>query len=395
MEDVSALVARLYEGHPYPHPVADLGEAIAKGGYQAGDPALFAPMLWPEGRPTGRLSILSAGCGTQQAAWFAYTNSDCDVFGVDLSEPSLAHERHLQERHGLTNLHLFMGDLREVAAIRDEFDVVVCTGVLHHMESPDEGIAALARVMKPGGVFAGMVYAAPHRVGVYMMQDVFRRLGVAADEQGIAFVRNTLAQLPPWHFVHHYGGAASELRQDAALVDTFLHPQDRAYTVPQLLSLVDGSGLNFQGWLENSIYYPQSARWLSEEAGERICALPEREQWAVMENLKIANFAHYFFARKGPASIISFSEPHGRDLVPHRLPRVKRLTPTDYQRAGFKFSLRLDEAELFESVDGARSLQQLQGDAAPGLDARMLFERLWKQGHVMISKPQASSSTSQ
>lgn len=386
MEDVSTSVARLYEGHPYPPPTLDLGQAIAEGGYQAGDPSMFAPMLWPEGKPDEQLTILSAGCGTQQAAWLAYTNRDCEVYGVDLSEPSLAHERYLQEKHNLKNLHLFKGDLREVNAIRDTFDVIMCTGVLHHMEHPDEGMRALADVMAPHGVFVGMVYAAPHRAGVYMMQDVFRRLGVRADEEGIAFARRTLAGLPQWHFVHHYGGAASELREDAALVDTFLHPQDRAYTAPQVISLVEEGGLGFQGWLENSIYYPQGAPWLAEEAAARIAALPEREQWAVMENLKIANFAHYFFARKGETQAISFSDPDWRTLVPHPRPWVKRLTSTDYQRVGFKFSLRLDEADLLERIDGVRNLQDLQGDAAPGLLARVLFERLWKQGHVMIAR---------
>ena len=152
MEDVSAIVAKLYEGHPYPPPIRDLAEAIAQGNYQVGDPTLWAPMLWPDGRPRDKLKILVAGCGTQQAAWFAHTNRACDVIGVDLSEPSLAHHRYLQEKHGLVNLRLFKGDLRDVAAIGETFDVIVCTGVLHHMKHPDEGMRALANVLADDGV---------------------------------------------------------------------------------------------------------------------------------------------------------------------------------------------------------------------------------------------------
>jgi len=225
MEDVSTSVARLYEGHPYPPPTIDLTEAIAQGGFQVGDPSLWAPMLWPEGRPRDSLKILVAGCGSTQAAWFAHTNRESDVFGVDLSEASLAHERYLQDRHQLTNLRLFRGDLREIAEIGLDFDLVICTGVLHHMADPDEGMRALAGVLAPGAALACMLYAPTKRIGVYMLQDAFRRMGIRPDAEGIAFVRNTLASLPAWHFANFYISAATELQHDAALVDTFLHPK--------------------------------------------------------------------------------------------------------------------------------------------------------------------------
>ena len=104
MENVSTLVARQYEAFAYPEPFADLSEEIRKGYYQFGDPSLYGPVLWPRGRPNGRLKILVAGCGTIQAAYAAMMNHDCEVIGIDLSEASLAHERFLQDKHGLANL---------------------------------------------------------------------------------------------------------------------------------------------------------------------------------------------------------------------------------------------------------------------------------------------------
>jgi 2-polyprenyl-3-methyl-5-hydroxy-6-metoxy-1,4-benzoquinol methylase len=399
MEDVSTLVGRLYEGHPYPPPTPDLEEAIAQGGFQVGDPSLWAPMLWPEGRPRDQLRILVAGCGSTQGAWFAYTNRDSEVFAVDLSEASLAHERYLQEKHRLTNLHLFKGDLREVASIGDNFDLVACTGVLHHMSDADEGMRALAGVMAPHAALACMLYAPTRRTGVYMLQDAFRRLGVKPDAEGVAFVRSTLAALPDWHFAHFYIKAAPELDHDAALVDTFLHPQDRAYTVPETLALVEDNGLHFQGWFENAVYYPEGSAWLAPEIAQRVAALPDREQWAAMEMLSPGNYTHYFFARKSKPPEISFADDGWANLVAHIHPGVRRLGPNQFKRGGTQFTLAPQDAILFNLSDGARSIGELSRTPAARrgapTDARALFERLWKQGHVMISKPQASSSTSQ
>lgn len=380
MEDVSALVARQYEGHPYPPPTRDLAAAIAEGGYQVGDPTLWAPMLWPEGHAREKLTILVAGCGTMQAAWFAFTNRQCEVIGVDLSEPSLAHQRFLQDKHALTNLRLYKGDLCHVGELGRRFDLIVCTGVLHHMADPDAGMRALAGVLADDGALACMLYGATRRTGVYMMQDAFRRMGVNADADGIAFVRRTLPSLPAWHFVHQYTAIARELENDAALVDTFLHPQDRAYTVPQVLALVEDNGLHFQGWFENSIYYPQGVPWLSPELVARVSAAPTRDQWAIMEMLSPAITTHYFFARKRRPPQLSFANASWKPLVAQWHPGLRRTSAVQFNRAGRTLVLTQAEADLLERANGVAALGEIGGDATGAL-----FERLWKQGHVMLS----------
>jgi hypothetical protein len=226
-----------------------------------------------------------------------------------------------------------------------------------------------------------------------MLQDAFRRLDVKADDEGLAFVRRTLATLPTWHFAQFYIQAAPELQHDAAIADTFLHPQDRAYTVPQVLALVEDNGLYFQNWFENAVYYAEATSWLSPEVIQRIKKLPEREQWATVEMLSPGNYTHYFFARKNKPPQLIFGAPDWRRLVPHQRPGTRRIGPDQFKRMHFTFALTPAEAMLFDLADGNRTLGEIAA-AGPG-DARALFDRLWKQGHVMLSKPYASSSTSQ
>jgi hypothetical protein len=123
MDDVTSLVARQYEAYVYPPPCRDLAAAKAAGQGDYGDPMLCAPLFWPEGRSEKGLEILVAGCGAHQAAMLAYNNPDAHVIGVDLSGASLAHHRYLREKHHLTNLQLFQGDLREVGSLGRTFDL--------------------------------------------------------------------------------------------------------------------------------------------------------------------------------------------------------------------------------------------------------------------------------
>jgi SAM-dependent methyltransferase len=324
-------------------------------------------------------------------------NPDDSIVGIDLSEASLAHERFLQERHGLANLKLFQGDLLELCALRKTFDVILCTGVLHHMSDPARGLAALRDVLAPDGVIVLMLYGQTVRTGVYMLQDAFRRMHIEQSPEGVAQVRRILTELPRRHYAHDYIRAADELRDDAALVDTFLHPQDRAFTVPQLLDLVEGEGLAFQGWVDNHLYW-RNALWGPDSAiADAVDPLAPREHWAAVEMLGQMAGMHTFTVRRSgfDVALVDFNSSEWRRFVPHHAPGLSRKGPGLFVRGPYE--LRCTELEQFvlDGADGIRTIGEIID--VPALEeipsgereefGRRYFEHLWKLGHVMVALP--------
>lgn len=395
MEDVSALVARQYEAFAYPTPFADLSEEIRRGYHQIGDPSLYGPVLWPRGRPERRLKILVAGCGTIQAAYTAYMSPEDEVIGLDLSEASLAHERFLQERHGLTNLKLFKGNLLEVGELGERFDVILCTGVLHHMEDPAAGLSALREVLTPEGVMVLMLYGQTVRTGVYMLQDAFQRMGLEQTDEGVAQVRRILEELPSRHYAQDYIGAADELNDDAAIVDTFLHPQDRAYTVPQILDLVEGCGLSFQNWIDNHPYWRNGGWGPDSATAAAVDPLSPREHWAAVEMLSQSIGLHAFTVRNGSVDTVDFDKGNWRNFVPHAAPGLSRQGPGLFKRGPYEFKCSELEHFVLDGAGGTRTIGEIiEVPALDGIPAeerdefgRRYFEHLWKLGHVMIALP--------
>jgi SAM-dependent methyltransferase len=397
MEDVSTLVARQYEAFAYPPPIADLKEAIRSGYFQVGDPSHYRPVLWPQGRPKGSLKILVAGCGTVQAAYAAYMNPNDEVVGIDLSEASLAHERFLQETHQLDNLQLFKGDLLQVASLGRQFDVILCTGVLHHLADPAAGLAALRGVLAPDGIMVLMLYGQTVRTGVYMLQDAFRRIGIEQSPEGVAEVRRILGELPARHYAQDYIRAAAELKDDAAVVDTFLHPQDSAYTVPQLLELVEGAGLVFQNWVDNFPYWRNGAWGPDTAIAAAVDPLPPRHHWAAVEMLGLAAGMHAFTVRHCGAelAIVDFDAAEWRNFVPHPAPGLARKGPGFFARGAYELLCSELEQFVLDGADGTRTIGEIV--EVPALEeiptierdefARRYFEHLWKLGHVMIALP--------
>lgn len=404
--DEASRVARQYEAFAYPEPVDDLEVHIASGYSEIGDPKRHHALIWPEGRPPRPLRILAAGCGTMQAAYLALTQRDCEVVGVDQSSASLAHERFLQERHGLSNLHLYQGDLLDIHRLGQRFDHIVCTGVLHHLSDPDAGLRALAGVLEPKGTMLLMVYGSTARAGVYLLQDALRRLKVPQTASGVAFARRIVAQLPERHHVRSYVEAAAELKHDAAFVDTFLHPQDRAYTVPELLDLLARNGMAWQAWIDNALYYPDAAlRHFDADIQAAVAQLPEPEQWAVVEMLTQRLGMHICLVRHAaPARrrIPDFEADDWPSLVPHRSPDLRALPKIGWPTASARYALGPQtlelgtiEAALLDATNGERSLNDLLSlpflaEISPLARAergRQFFSRLWRMGYLMFTRP--------
>ena len=143
MDKSTEAVARQYEAFPYPPIDAQWDKFI-----EFGDPSIFSPLLWPEGIPHRELRILFAGCGTTQAARCAFRNPSCQIFGIDVSEAAIVAHKRLKDERNLHNLEVSRLDLRELAGQGRTFDLIFSTGVLHHLERPEEGLTVCGKTTK-------------------------------------------------------------------------------------------------------------------------------------------------------------------------------------------------------------------------------------------------------
>jgi SAM-dependent methyltransferase len=388
------VVSSQYRKWVYPEPIEDLPGWLG-GNWQWFDPSHAHRMFWPDRPARPDLDILVAGCGTNQAAVLAFTNPGARVVAIDVSQPSLDHHRVLKDRYGMRNLDLHLLPIEEVGSLGQDFDLVVSTGVLHHMASPEAGMRALAGCLRPDGVAAIMLYARYGRIGVEIMQSVFRDLGLEQDEASLFTVKETIALLPQDHPVRAYLSFAPDLRFDAGLVDTFLHGRDRSYTVDDCLDLVASAGLVFQEWFLKTSYYPTS------ESGVHaaIAALPERRQWSVMERINTRNACHFFTAcradRPAAAWRIDFAPEAAAGYVPTFRYRVS-LDGDAIVRPGWRLALDPVERGLVGLVDGSRSIARIVGEAAAAgvlpqrpraeLDAlgRRVFRSLWQRDFLAM-----------
>jgi SAM-dependent methyltransferase len=322
---------------------------------------------------------LVAGGGTGDGSIFLahqLRDTDAEVVHLDVSGAAIDVARRRAAINGYDRRIRFVQasllDLPRLGLGR--FDYVNCIGVLHHLEVPEAGLDALLSALAEGGAMAILVYGLYGRTGVYQLQALLRTLnaGIGDESQQIAYARAVLAALPSsnWfkrgeelHGDHIAGG-------DAGLYDLLLHPQDRAYTVPQLYAwLVDRCGLHlqFSDLQRGSLpYTPEtSLAEASPALRERLAALPRRDREAIAELASGDLIRHSFYATRDPDT----RAPYGRaDYVPLFPEELHRPTGADF--------VRLIDHHRGQPLRLTHNLARLNRVMEPGRYVRSIFDRV-------------------
>jgi SAM-dependent methyltransferase len=403
--EASEKVRSFYDRYPYPRPVDSLEQyrhLWENPSRRRADYHLF----WPDRSYREDYSILIAGCGTSQAAKHALRWPNAQVTGIDISATSVRCTEELKRKYNLRNLTVQQIAIEQVNRLRASFDQIVCTGVLHHLPAPDEGLAALRDVLKLDGAMHLMVYAPYGRTGIYMLQEFCRRVGVSATEAGIRDLMSALRALPPGHPLERIFREAPDFRQEAALADALLNPQDRAYSVPQLFDFLERGKLILGRWVKQAPYITHCGALAQIPQASRIAHLTLKEQYSAAELFRGTMVRHsvivYRNDRFNGNQPISFSANMWRGYVPIRMPDtifVQHGLPAG--AAGVLINrnhtysdifVTVDSAEkcLFDAVDGKRTVGEISEGMLPSPGrfhqelARSFFERLWWHDQVVF-----------
>lgn len=404
--NVEERVRDFYDRHPYPPAIESL-EAYQRHWQNPRRREADFHLFWPNRPYREDYSILIAGCGTSQAAKHALRWPQAQITAIDCSATSIRHTERLKRQHDLKNLYVHQLAIERAGELSTRFDQIVCTGVLHHLEDPDSGLRVLRDVLKAQGAMQLMVYAPYGRSGIYMLQEFCRRIRVPVNDSGIRDLIRALDLLPSGHPLQSLLRHAPELRDETAIADALLHPQDRAYSVPQLFEWIEKAGLTFGRWLRQAPYSIRCGVMAKLPQAEGIAGLSLREQYSVAELFRGTMIRHsaVLYRNDSTNSTKSFLSGGDRwlEYVPIRMSDViciqDRVPPgtagvlinRTHTDKDLFVVINATEKKLFEAIDGQRTIRDVVERALPteGRGAHFgaalnFFERLWWHDQVVF-----------
>ena len=228
------------------------------------------------------LRIWVAGCGTRQAAQVALAFPGHEILATDVSGPSLRIARSLARQLHLRNVRFERADLLDTSG--RGFDLIFCTGVLHHLTDPAAGLRVVRRALRPDGAAVLMLYSRVHRMGFeHFRQGLSAFTGGPRDPRTAAWLLRALLSSRCRPVAADVLGEVHRRRHRDAptFADTLLHPRERAWDIDELMGFVHDGGLRFANWVRPTEWAPK--RYLA-GAGMRaaLARLAPRDRWRIV-----------------------------------------------------------------------------------------------------------------
>jgi len=296
-------VQSMYEDAPYPGLGADLKD--------------LTPMFRPvadalAAKPNAR--YIDVGCGTGHIlVGVAKRNPGWACHGIDLSNASLDVARQLGEMHH-TPVALARGSYLDPLPFEGgPFDVMTALGTIHHTADPTAAMRALHGQLADDGLMLLGLYGWRCDAGKFDIKTALDLLEPdLANHNGRFELYDALMRHRKGRLIHRiattsladvYYGTRTWLRNirrrarkeswsppwtdrytepTPPWIDHYCHPCERAYEVPEVRELVEGSGFRVVRNLRQGIEHPQL---IPPEWRARFDALDDWDKWRMSEVL--------------------------------------------------------------------------------------------------------------
>jgi SAM-dependent methyltransferase len=176
----------------------------------------------------GDARIVEIGCGTGQMSLYL-ARADRTVIGCDLSRGALSLGAAAARRWGVDKVRFVECDLTNLPLRQGAFDVVYCSGVLHHTPDPYASFRAIAGAVRPGGMIV---------IGLY---NLYARIPLR--------LRRVVARLTNYRWIPFdpvlRERNAEPTRREAWLRDQYRHPEEHSHSVAEVRKWFAENGIDY------------------------------------------------------------------------------------------------------------------------------------------------------
>jgi SAM-dependent methyltransferase len=246
---ISVLVREQYEENPYPRWIktglrykGDSIGAVLRGAPLCFELENYDSPLFPQ--------ILVAGCGTgQHALYIASRFSNARILAFDLSLNSLSYAQRKTQELDFSNIEYVQADIMELENLDRRFDLIDCSGVLHHLGDPLAGWRVLLRLLRPGGLMHIGLYSEIARQHIISGRHLVAEQGYTASPKDIRRCRqDIIAQAEDGNRKMMQICNSRAFFSLSECRDLLFHVQEHRFTLPQIEAALKTLKLEFLGF---------------------------------------------------------------------------------------------------------------------------------------------------
>lgn len=202
--------------------------------------------------------VLVAGCGAGDKV-FELLLYGANITAIDQSETSIEFIRQQCAEMDVEPPELITGDLTDYSFPKDEYDYVICRGVLHHTIAPGKILAEFSKTCKEGGEVEIMVYNSHSFVRLERK-----------------FMQQILDVIPLDNLL------SEERKEKLSWWDKYRNPLWDTYTAREVIQLVETNGLNIQdAYYSGDVFGTISERYVPLAIKRQLKKRAARRRWHI------------------------------------------------------------------------------------------------------------------
>ena len=191
-----------------------------------------------------------------------------------------------------------------------------------------------------------------------------------------AILPQALKALPPDHPLAPLLRNSPDFANKAGLADALLHPNDRSYSVPQLMDFLDRTGLAFGRWIRQAPYLPWCGALATTPHHNKLVELTPEAQYAAIELFRGTMVRHSVVAyrkdRPAQAATVDFTGEAWLNYTPIRLPdtlAVRERLPAEatavlinrnHTYTDLYLPIDARQERLLNRIDGEHTIAQIE-----------------------------------
>jgi SAM-dependent methyltransferase len=193
-----------------------------------------------------------AGCGTGQTTIEAARLIDgVKILAIDLSMAGLAYAKRKAAEFGVSSIEFAQADILELHSLHRSFDVINCSGVLHHLAEPMAGWKVLVSLLRSGGFMRVAVYSEIARRSSMAARAFVASRGFRPTVEEIRRCRQDILDLPDGDPAR-IEARNSDFFSLSGCRDWLFHVRERPLTLPEIARFLAENDLDFVGFSVSS-----------------------------------------------------------------------------------------------------------------------------------------------
>ena len=184
--------------------------------------------------------FIEVGSGTCQLSLAFAVGTNNLLVAMDPTKASLKLGRNFAKKNNINNVTFLNSDIFDDVVQDNFFDVVWCSGVLHHTKDSKKGFEIISKWVKEDGLIIIGVYNKIGRLRTNFRQIVYKTLNKSN------FSKKLISILDPY-----LRNNLSEEKRQAWFRDQYEHPLERKHSIDEVINWFEDNSISFLGPIPN------------------------------------------------------------------------------------------------------------------------------------------------